>query len=106
MLSPPLALPCILRWPGSYTTPYCAVKDFFQVSPRRPPVDRPTRLGDVLRAALGRLPEAERLPHHALWAHWDAVVRPTIAAHPHPERMKRAVLFVAGDSAERRRQLP
>jgi len=58
------------------------------VSPRRPPVDRPTRLGDVLRAALGRLPEAER------------VVGPTIAAHARPERMKRGVLFVAVDSAE------
>ena len=70
------------------------------MSTRRPPADRPTRLGDVLRAALGRLPEAERLADHAVWAHWDAVVGPTIAAHARPERMKRGVLFVAVDSAE------
>ncbi len=54
----------------------------------------------MLRAALGRLPEAERLADHAVWAHWDAVVGPTIAAHARPERMKRGVLFVAVDSAE------
>jgi predicted nucleic acid-binding Zn ribbon protein len=67
---------------------------------RRPPADRPTRLGDVLAAALGRLPEAERLADHAVWAHWDAVVGPTIARHARPERMKRGVLFVAVDSPD------
>src|SRR5439155_192921 len=64
MLNPPLAVPRILRCRASYTTISCAVKDFFQMSTRRPPADRPTRLGDVLRAALGRLPEAERLADH------------------------------------------
>ncbi len=67
---------------------------------RRPPADRPRRLGDVLQAALERLPEAGRLADHAVWAHWDAVVGPTIARHARPERMKRGVLFVAVDTPE------
>jgi len=70
------------------------------VPARRPPADRPVRLGDVLRAALERLPDAERLADHALWPHWDAVVGPTIARHARPERMRRGVLFVAVDSPE------
>src|SRR5207249_6879708 len=99
MLNPPLAVPRILRCRASYTTISCAVKDFFQMSTRRPPADRPTRLGDVLRAALGRLPEAERLADHAVWAHWDAVVGPTIARHARPGGLARGVLFGAGASA-------
>jgi predicted nucleic acid-binding Zn ribbon protein len=64
----------------------------------RPPPDRPSRLGDVLRAALGRLPEAQRLADHAVWTHWDAVVGPTLARHARPERLRRGVLIVAVDS--------
>ncbi|HYR95871.1 MAG TPA: DUF721 domain-containing protein [Candidatus Binatus sp.] len=67
---------------------------------QRPPPDRPSRLGDVLRAALGRLPEAQRLADHALWTHWDAVVGPTLARHARPERLRRGVLVVAVDSPE------
>jgi predicted nucleic acid-binding Zn ribbon protein len=67
---------------------------------RRPPPERPTRLGDVLRAALGRLPDAQRLADHALWTHWDAVVGPTLALHARPERLRRGVLIVAVDSPE------
>jgi predicted nucleic acid-binding Zn ribbon protein len=64
------------------------------------PPDGPRRVGDVLRAALGRLPDAARLADHAVWAHWEAVVGPTIARHARPERMKRGVLFVAVDGAQ------
>ena len=67
---------------------------------RRPPSDHPSRLGDVLRAALGRLPEAQRLADHAVWSHWDAVVGPTLARHARPERLRRGVLVVAVDSPE------
>ncbi len=67
---------------------------------RPPRADRPTRVGDVLRSALGRIPEAQRLADHAVWAHWDAVVGPTIARHARPERLRRGVLFVAVDSPE------
>ena len=67
---------------------------------RRPPPDHPHRLGDVLRAALGRLPEAERLADHAVWTHWDAVVGATLARHARPERFRRGVLIVAVDSPE------
>jgi predicted nucleic acid-binding Zn ribbon protein len=67
---------------------------------RRPPPERPSRLGDVLRAALGRLPDAQRLADHALWTHWDAVVGPTLALHARPERLRRGVLIVAVDSPE------
>jgi predicted nucleic acid-binding Zn ribbon protein len=67
---------------------------------RRPPPDHPSRLGDVLRAALGRVPEAQRLADHAVWTHWDAVVGPTVARHARPERLRRGVLIVAVDSPE------
>jgi len=67
---------------------------------RRPPSDRPSRLGDVLTAALGRLPEAQRLADHAVWTHWDAVVGATLARHARPDRFRRGVLVVAVDSPE------
>lgn len=62
--------------------------------------ERPSRLGDVLRAALERLPDASRLADHELWSHWDAVVGPTIAAHARPHRLRRGVLFVSVDAPE------
>ena len=60
----------------------------------------PTPLGDVLRAVLERLPDASRLADHELWAHWDAVVGPTIAAHARPHRLQRGVLTVSVDAPE------
>ena len=60
----------------------------------------PSRLGDVLRAALDRLPNATRLEDYALWSHWDAVVGPTLARHARPERLRRGVLVVAVESPE------
>ena len=66
----------------------------------RPTTDRPSRLGDVLRATLERLPEAQRLADHAVWAHWETVVGPTLARHARPERLRRGLLVVAVDSAE------
>ena len=62
--------------------------------------DRPSRVGDVLRAALARVPEAQRIADHALWAHWDAVVGPTLALHARPARLRRGMLVVAVDSPE------
>ncbi len=62
--------------------------------------ERPARLGDVLRAALDRLPIASRLADAALWVHWDAVVGPTVARHARPQRLRRGVLVVAVDGAE------
>jgi predicted nucleic acid-binding Zn ribbon protein len=60
--------------------------------------DGPARLGDVLRTALARVPEADRLADHAVWAHWDEVVGPTVARHARPARLGRGVLVVAVDS--------
>lgn len=60
----------------------------------------PTRLGDMLRAALERLPDAARIADHELWTHWDAVVGPTIAAHARPHRLRRGVLVVSVDAPE------
>jgi len=60
----------------------------------------PVRLGDVLRAALARLPIAQQLADHALWAKWDAVVGPTLAAHARPRRLQRGILLIAVDSSE------
>jgi predicted nucleic acid-binding Zn ribbon protein len=62
--------------------------------------DAPTPLGDVLRTVLERLPDASRLADHELWAHWDAVVGPTIAAHARPHRLQRGVLTVSVDAPE------
>lgn len=61
---------------------------------------RPSRLGEVLRAALDRLPIARRLDDYALWPHWDAVAGPTVAQHARPERMQRGVLVVRVDGVE------
>ena len=60
----------------------------------------PSRLGDVLRAALARLPNAQQIADHALWAKWDAVVGTTLAAHARPRRLQRGILLVAVDSPE------
>ena len=59
--------------------------------------DRPLRLGDVLRAALDRLPVARELADHALWVHWEAVVGATLVRHVRPLRLRRGVLFVGAD---------
>ena len=59
--------------------------------------DRPLRLGDVLRAALDRLPVARELADHALWVHWEAVVGATIVRHVRPLRLRRGVLLVGAD---------
>jgi len=62
--------------------------------------DGPSRLGDVLRAALARLPMANDLADYALWNHWDLVVGPTLARHARPARLRRGVLVVRVDSPE------
>ena len=62
--------------------------------------DRPSRLADVLRATLERLPDAQRLADHAVWMHWEAVAGATLARHARPERLRNGVLVVAVDSAE------
>ena len=61
--------------------------------------DRPARLGEVLRAALARLPLAARLADHAVWTHWESVVGSTVARHARPLRLRRGVLVVGVDSA-------
>jgi predicted nucleic acid-binding Zn ribbon protein len=63
----------------------------------RSPSDRPPRLGDVLRAALDRLPVARELADHALWVHWEAVVGATLVRHARPLRLRRGVLLVGAD---------
>ena len=67
--------------------------------------ERPTRLGDVLRAALARLPAAAEIADHAAFAHWDAVVGPALAQHAQPRRIRRGVLLVEVDSVEWMHQL-
>jgi len=62
--------------------------------------DGPLRLGDVLRAALDRLPIAGRLADGAVFLHWDVVVGETIARHAQPRRMRGRTLVVAVDGAE------
>jgi predicted nucleic acid-binding Zn ribbon protein len=62
--------------------------------------ERPARLGDVLRAALDRLPIARRLADGEVLAHWDAVVGETVARHAQPLRLRGGVLVVSVDGAE------
>jgi predicted nucleic acid-binding Zn ribbon protein len=59
----------------------------------------PVRLGDVLKAALARLPAGADIADHALWGHWDDVVGPTLARHARPRRLRRGVLVVAVDDS-------
>jgi predicted nucleic acid-binding Zn ribbon protein len=66
---------------------------------------QPARLGDVLRAALARLPAAAELADYAVWAHWDAVVGAAVAQHAQPRRIRRGVLLVEVDSVEWMHQL-
>ena len=60
----------------------------------------PTRLGEVLRAALARLPIADELANYPIWSEWTALVGPTIAQHARPKRLRRGVLVVDVDGAE------
>jgi predicted nucleic acid-binding Zn ribbon protein len=59
----------------------------------------PQRLGDVLRAALARLPVGQQVADHAVWTHWDAAVGPTIAQHARPLRLRRGTLVIGVDGA-------
>lgn len=60
----------------------------------------PTRLGDVLRTALARLPEAQELSSFPVWSEWGALVGPLIARHASPRRLRRGVLVVEVDGPE------
>ena len=60
----------------------------------------PSRLGDVLRAALARLPAGAELANYPIWAEWEAVVGPAIARHAKPRRLRRGVLVVDVDGPE------
>ena len=59
-----------------------------------------SRLGDVLRAALARLPAGTELANYPIWAEWEAVVGPAIARHAKPRRLRRGVLVVDVDGPE------
>ncbi len=60
----------------------------------------PSRLGDVLRSVLARLPASAELEDYALWTHWEEIVGATIAAHARPQRLRRGALVVAVDGPE------
>jgi predicted nucleic acid-binding Zn ribbon protein len=60
----------------------------------------PTRLGDVLRAALARLPAGAELGHYPIWVEWSTLVGPAIARHARPRRLRRGVLVVDVDGPE------
>ena len=59
----------------------------------------PVLLGEVLQAALARLPAAAELADYAVWTHWDAVVGPALARHARPVRIRRGMLLVAVDDS-------
>lgn len=59
-----------------------------------------SRLGDVLKAALARLPAGSELTNYPIWSDWATVVGPTIARHAHPQRLRRGVLVVAVDGPD------
>jgi predicted nucleic acid-binding Zn ribbon protein len=59
----------------------------------------PTRLGEVLVAALARLPGGRDLADYAVWLHWEDVLGPLLAPHAHPRRLRRGVLVVDVDDS-------
>lgn len=59
-----------------------------------------TRLGDVLRAALARLPAGAELTNYPIWAEWTTMVGPAIARHAQPRRLRRGVLVVDVDGPD------
>lgn len=59
-----------------------------------------TRLGEVLRAALSRLPAGTELTSFPIWTEWPDVVGATIARHARPRRLRRGVLVIEVDGAE------
>ena len=63
-------------------------------------VQHPSRLGDVLRSVLARLPTGIGGADWGVWSEWDAAVGPTLARHARPRRLVRGVLIVAVDSSE------
>jgi len=65
----------------------------------------PTRLGDVLGAALARLPVADELANFPIWSEWTALVGTAVAHHTRPRRLRRGVLVVEVDGAEWMHQL-
>ena len=59
-----------------------------------------SRLGAVLRAAIDRLPIAQRLADGAVLLRWDEAVGETIARHAQPLRLRGRTLVVAVDGPE------
>lgn len=59
----------------------------------------PVRLGEVLKAALARLPAGADLVDWALWKDWEQVVGAPLARHARPLRLRRGVLVVAVDDS-------
>ena len=59
-----------------------------------------SRLGDVLKAALARLPAGSELSNYPIWAEWATVVGPTIANHARPRRLRRGVLVIDVDGPD------
>lgn len=64
-----------------------------------------TRLGDVLDAALARLPVADELVHYPIWSEWTTLVGTAVARHARPKRLRRGVLVVDVDGPEWMHQL-
>jgi predicted nucleic acid-binding Zn ribbon protein len=65
----------------------------------------PTRLGDVLEAAMARLPLADELVNYPIWSEWTTLVGAVVAGHTRPKRLRRGVLVVDVDGPEWMHQL-
>jgi predicted nucleic acid-binding Zn ribbon protein len=65
----------------------------------------PTRLGDVLEAAMARLPLADELANYPIWSEWTVLVGAAVACHTRPKRLRRGVLVVDVDGPEWMHQL-
>jgi predicted nucleic acid-binding Zn ribbon protein len=62
-------------------------------------------LGDVLDAAMARLPLADELAHYPIWSEWTVLVGAAVARHARPKRLRRGVLVVDVDGPEWMHQL-
>jgi predicted nucleic acid-binding Zn ribbon protein len=60
----------------------------------KPPVARPSTIGDVLAKVLQRVDPEHQLPAYRIWTFWNDEVGAAIARRAQPTRFRNGILFV------------